>query len=113
MAVAAILMRRVVVDHARCRHAQRRGGNFQQLEVELDALVSFDNSAELLSLDRALTELAQFDERLARLVELRFFGGYSIAETASALDTSSATITRDWRLARAWLHHRVRAAQVE
>jgi RNA polymerase sigma factor (TIGR02999 family) len=103
-ALAAQVMRRILVDHAREKHAAKRGGNLTKLS--LDEAVSFPQQREvdLLALDEALKELAQFDETQSRIVELRFFGGLTIEETAEALNLSPATIKREWTLAKAWLH---------
>ena len=110
-AMAARLMREIVVDHARRRHALKRGGDLTVLGLD-DVDDGFDAGAEnkvveVLALDQALTELASFDERAGRVVELRFFAGLSIAETAEALDVSSATVERDWTVAKAWLLQRL------
>ena len=104
--VAAQLMRRILIDHARQKHAAKRGG--------ADAKVSFDEGLhwapnddtgpDLLALDVALEKLGKLDERQAKVVELRYFGGLGIEETAEALGTSPATVKRDWTLAKAWLH---------
>lgn len=102
--VAARAMRQIAIDRARSRNAARRGGH--AVKINLDAVqVSFaDTTESLLELDAALDALEQRSERLARLVELRFFAGLSVDESASALGTSSRTIKRDWRLARAFIH---------
>jgi len=106
-AMAARLMREILVDHARRRHALKRGGDVTALGLEgVDAGVE-NKVVEVLALDEALTELASFDERAGRVVELRFFAGLSIAETAAALDISSATVERDWTVAKAWLLQRL------
>lgn len=105
--VAAGMMRRILVDHARGRRAARRGGAWCRVELD-DAVGSYESrGVELIALDDALTELAAIDEQQERIVELRFFGGLSIEETAEALGVSPATIKRDWSMARAWLHRRV------
>ncbi len=102
-AIAAIAMRRILVDRARARAASKRGGS--RVRVTLDeALVADDGRpAELLGLDAALTKLAATAPQRARLVELRFFGGLTIEETAEVLEVSPATVKRGWTLARAWL----------
>ena len=104
--VASRLMRRILVDHARMRAAAKRGG----LRVTLVEDMASTSPAEpnLLDLDAALDELAGFDERQARLVELRFFGGLSIEESARVLDVSIATANRDWVTAKAWLYRRLK-----
>jgi RNA polymerase sigma factor (TIGR02999 family) len=105
LALAAQAMRRVLIDHAVARRAQKRGGGQPVAALDGDPLVMVeDRSAELLDLDHALERLASLDERQARIVECRFFGGMSIEETAAALDVSPATVKREWALARAWLN---------
>jgi RNA polymerase sigma factor (TIGR02999 family) len=105
LALAAQAMRRVLVDHAVARRAQKRGGGRQAETLDDDPLVIVQaRAAELLDLDDALRRLAALDERQARVVECRFFAGMSIEETAAALDVSPATVKREWALARAWLN---------
>jgi RNA polymerase sigma factor (TIGR02999 family) len=105
LALAAQAMRRVLVDHAVARRAQKRGGGQALQSLEDDPLVLVHGrEAELLDLDNALGRLAALDERQSRVVECRFFGGMSVEETAAALDISPATVKRDWTLARAWLN---------
>ena len=112
-AVAARVMRRVLVDYARRHWAQRRGGAGRQ-RVALDdaddagALTVAARADELLALDEALVRLAALDERLARVVECRFFAGLSEAETAEALGVSQRTVSRDWTMARGWLYQELR-----
>lgn len=102
LAMAARLMRRVLVDIARTRRRQKRGGG--AVHVSLSAAApSTEKSYDLASLDYALDALATIDPRRSRVVELRFFGGLSVAETAAVLDVSPDTVMRDWKLARAWL----------
>jgi RNA polymerase sigma factor (TIGR02999 family) len=103
-AVAAQVMRRILVDHARKRSAQKRGGGMTKLS--LDEAVSFaqEREVDLVALDDALKSLAQLDEAQSKIVELRFFGGLTIEETAEALSISPATVKREWTLAKAWLH---------
>ncbi len=105
--VASHMMRRILVDHSRARAAAKRPGS--GLRVALDDGVASVAPLELdlVLLDQALDELAALDERQSRVVELRFFGGLSCEETAEVLGVSLATVNRDWRLARAWLHQRV------
>lgn len=106
--IAARAMRQVLVEAARRRNASKRGGGVPlvTLDESLDAVV--DGSEELLALDAALAELSEIDPRQARMVEYRFFGGLSLAETAELLDVSESTLLRDWRAARAWLALRLR-----
>lgn len=105
VAIAAIAMRRLLIERARRRGAVKRGGD--QIMVTLDdTLMAGDDSTtalDLVALDRALTRLADLDPRQARVVELRFFGGLSVEETAAALAISPATVKREWTVARAWL----------
>ena len=104
-AVASQIMREILVDHARRHHASKRGGGADK--VSLDEALSFapERGATLIALDDALRELATFDERKSRLIELKYFGGLQRDEIAEALGVSSATITRESRLAEAWLHN--------
>lgn len=106
--VAAQLMRQILVEHARAQMAQKRGGGAEQIELE-DALnYAPEKAAELVALDDALTELSSFDERKSRLIELRYFGGLSVEETAHVMNISTATVTREQRLAQAWLRQSLR-----
>jgi RNA polymerase sigma factor (TIGR02999 family) len=106
-AMAARLMREILVDHARRRRAIKRGGDVAVLGLEgVDAGVE-NNLVEVLALDEALTHLACLDERAGRVVELRFFAGLTISETADALGVSVATVERDWTVAKAWLLQRL------
>ena len=102
-AVSAQLMRRVLVDFARQRNYQKRGGG--AIQISLDEMIggSTERGADLVALDDALSALAQTDERASRVVELRFFGGLSVEETAEVLKISPETVKRDWRYAKAWL----------
>lgn len=110
IAVAAIGMRRVLVERARARGAAKRGGNPVQVTLA-DALAAQPGaSVDLLALDGALAALAALDARQARIVELRFFGGLTVEETAEAAGVSPATVKRDWALARAWLRRALDAA---
>jgi RNA polymerase sigma-70 factor, ECF subfamily len=101
--IAARLMRRVLVDHARARGFQKRGGGAQAVPLESAVLVSRAPDIALLDLDQALDGLAEIDDRKARVVEMRFFGGMTVEETADALGVSIDTVKRDWRLAKLWL----------
>ena len=103
-AVAARVMRQILVDHARKHRSAKRGGG--QPKIALDEALSFmpERSSVMLALDDALTELAKIDARHSKVIELRFFGGFSMEETAQALGVSPATVGRDQRLAEAWLH---------
>jgi RNA polymerase sigma factor (TIGR02999 family) len=101
-ALAARLMRQILVDHARRRRANKRGGAVTITGLE-DASLPAVAVVDVLAVDEALQELASFDERSCRVVELRFFAGLNIDETAAALDVSTATVERDWAVAKAWL----------
>ena len=107
-AVAAQVMRHVLVDHARRRNYLKRGGEFQQVPIEDVVLMSDARASELIALDEALDQLAQIDHRKARVVALRYFGGLSLEETASVLDISVMTVRREWRAAKAWLFNAVK-----
>jgi RNA polymerase sigma factor (TIGR02999 family) len=106
-AVAAQLMRRVLVDHARTRHAAKRGGSKCNLSLTHAEALAGQEDVDFLAVHEALNELATFDEQQVRIVELRFFGGLSIEEAAMVLGISHATVERDWKLARAWLGQRL------
>jgi len=103
LGLAGQMMRRILVDYARSRGYAKRGGGALQVSLEEQLIVSDERSAEVVALDDALQSLAAFDERKSRLVELRFFGGLSIEETAEVLGVSPGTVMRDWTLAKAWL----------
>lgn len=105
-AVAAQAMRRILVDHARTKHREKRGGDNVIISLE-DAPQIADQKmgVDLVALDEALNRLADFDPQQARVVELRYFSGLSLEETALALQISRATVARDWEAARAWLYH--------
>jgi len=102
--VAAQLMRHILVDFARARLRAERGGYKQQVSLEEAAVVSKEKSADFIALDDALKTLAEIDPRKSRMVELRFFGGLSVEETAEALNVSPRTVQREWNLARDWLY---------
>jgi RNA polymerase sigma factor (TIGR02999 family) len=101
--VAAKAMRSILVDYARTRQAAKRGGEFRLVSLEEAALVSAEPSAELVALDDALKNLTAFDPRKCQVVEMRYFGGLTVEETAEVLKVSPETVARDWRLARTWL----------
>jgi RNA polymerase sigma factor (TIGR02999 family) len=107
-ALAARVMRRILVDHARRHLARKRGGSRCRVSLdEADGAVAAGPDLELMALEQALTELATLDEAKARVVELRFFGGLSLPETAAVLEVSESTVSREWRMARAWLYRRI------
>ena len=102
-AIAARLMRRILVDSARARSYQKRGGGAAMLSLDEALTISPSRSREIVALDDALTALAEIDPRKSQVVELRYFGGLSVEDTAEALHVSADTVMRDWRLARGWL----------
>jgi RNA polymerase sigma factor (TIGR02999 family) len=102
--MAARLMRRVLVDEARRRRAQRHGGDAVHVSLANAEGIAHEKSTDLIALDDALNELATFDERLSKIVELRFFGGLSLEETAEVLKISTRAVQREWSLAQAWLY---------
>ena len=106
-AVSAQLMRRILVDFARANAYAKRGGGALHLDLEEVAVVSPDRGSDIVALDEALTSLAVLSPRQSQVVELRFFGGLSLEETAEVLKVSIGTVRRDWSLARAWLHRAV------
>jgi RNA polymerase sigma factor (TIGR02999 family) len=106
--VAAQLMRRILVDHARQHQAAKRGGTHQQrLSITSARAIAETPEVDLLAVHEALEELKQFDPQQERIVELRFFGGLSIDETAKVMDLGHATVERDWKMARAWLRQKL------
>jgi RNA polymerase sigma-70 factor (ECF subfamily) len=104
MAVAAQLMRRIMVDHARARHALKRGSGAIRVTLDETALVTEQRAEELLALDEALEKLAEFDRRRCEIVEMRYFGGLTVEEIADVLKVHPNTVMRDWRAAKAWLY---------
>jgi RNA polymerase sigma factor (TIGR02999 family) len=104
VAAAAKLMRRIMVDHARERHALKRGGGALKVTLDEAALVTEARSEELLALDDALEELGAQDPRKSQIVELRYFGGLTVEETAEFLELSPRTVEREWTMAKAWLY---------
>lgn len=108
--VAARLMRQILVEHARGHAADKRGGGAAELPLDEVWFYSNEKASELVALDDALNALAKFDERKVRIIEMRYFGGLSLEETAAALNLSIATITHETRLARAWLHREMNRA---
>jgi RNA polymerase sigma factor (TIGR02999 family) len=108
LAMSARLMRRILVDHARRRRYQKRGGGAARVTFDEALMVGEGPGQDVIALDDALDALAKFDERKSRVVELRFFGGLSVEETASVLKVSPDTVMRDWRLAKAWLLREMR-----
>lgn len=105
-AIAASLMRRILVDHARSKNREKRGGDAIKLTLNEDVLnsKSEEKSIDLMALDEALTRLEKLDEQQAKIVELRYFSGLTLEETAEALRISRTTVATDWAMAKAWLH---------
>ncbi|HEY0546000.1 MAG TPA: sigma-70 family RNA polymerase sigma factor [Pyrinomonadaceae bacterium] len=106
-AVTAQVMRHVLIDHARRLHYAKRGGELRRVTLEEADAMTVERAAELVALDEALQELARLDPRKSRVVELRYFGGLSLEETAEVLEISPMTVRRDWRAAKAWLYKAV------
>jgi RNA polymerase sigma-70 factor (ECF subfamily) len=106
-AVAATVMRHILVDHARSRNSGRRGGGATHVSLDAAAVITDDRAEEILALDRALDELAALDARQATVVELRYFGGLTLDEAAEFLAVSPDTISRDWNSAKAFLYRRI------
>lgn len=109
LAVSARVMRRILVDHARSKHYKKRGGDAVRVTFDEGLAVTNEPSLDFVALDDALEALARFDERKSKVIELRFFGGLSVEETATVLQVSPATVMGDWRLAKAWLQREMRA----
>jgi RNA polymerase sigma-70 factor (ECF subfamily) len=105
LGIAAHLMRQILVEYARSRNALKRRG--EKVAIDDGLSVAMPDSGDLVALDEALQKLAAIDERQSRIVELRYFGGLTVAETASLLNISEKTVRRDWTLARAWLHREI------
>ena len=101
--IASRLMRRILVDHARSHHYAKRGGDIRRVSLDEAMVVAQDQAAELVALDDALKGLAEIDPRKCQVVELRFFGGMSVEESAEVLGVSAVTVMRDWSTAKAWL----------
>ena len=108
--VAAQIMRRVLVDHARAHNYQKRGGGARPLSLDEAVVASPDRAPDLLALDEALERLTKQDPRKGKVVELRFFGGLSVEETAAVLNVSPFTVIRDWNFVKAWLSREIKAA---
>lgn len=111
--IAAQLMRRILVDHARRQRAAKRGGGATVLAINEEVAAGIERDFDLVALDDALAQLYAFDARAAQLVELRFFGGLTIEEASEVMKLSPATIKREWRTARAWLHREIVSGEAE
>lgn len=103
-AVAAQVMRHILIDHARKHHVVRRGGGLQRVSLDETAVTSHERASEFVALDEALTKLAVVDARKSQIVEMKFFGGLTVEEVAEVMKLSPITIKREWRAAKAWLH---------
>jgi RNA polymerase sigma factor (TIGR02999 family) len=101
--IAARLMRRILVDHARARHRAKRGGQNIRISLDEEVIIGRSNDAELIDIDEALNRLAEIDIQQSKIVELRFFSGLNVEETAQVLGVSPRTVKRSWRFAKAWL----------
>ncbi|MEC9372686.1 MAG: sigma-70 family RNA polymerase sigma factor [Planctomycetota bacterium] len=110
-AMAAGAMRRILIDHARRRGAEKRGGGWLRVALNESLVGGPDSNVDIISLDEALSALAELDERKARVVELRFFGGMTLAEIADTIGISPKTVEADWYMARAWLYSRLDRAE--
>ena len=110
LAVSARIMRHILVDHARSRRYQKRGGDAARVTFDEALVVTDEPTQDFVALHDALEALAAFDERKSRVIELRFFGGLTVEETASVLNVSADTVMRDWRLAKIWLQREMRVA---
>ena len=111
--LVALRMRRVLIEHARQQLAAKRGKRAEHVDVDEAILMTDEMSEELLMLDEALTKLNKIDERKARIVEYRYFGGFTLEEIARILETSTATVEREWRFARSWLKREVTGESVD
>ena len=107
--VAAQMMRRILVDHARTKQRGKRGGSAARIPLDEAFFLTPEKSADLVALDESLDRLAEIDNRKSRVVEMRYFGGLSVEETAQALDVSPQTVMRDWKLAKAWLYKELKS----
>jgi len=105
--VAAQMMRRILIDHAKTKHRVKRGGDAVKVSLDEGATITQERAAELVALDDALKILSELDERKGRIVELRYFGGLTVEETAQVLGVSDKTVMRDWNLAKAWLYQQL------
>jgi RNA polymerase sigma factor (TIGR02999 family) len=101
-------MRQILIDHARTRQAVKRGGHFVHSSLDEDLVVSREREADLVALDEALERLAAIDPRKAKVVEMRYFGGLSVQESAEVLKISEVTVRRDWQFAKTWLLRELR-----
>jgi RNA polymerase sigma factor (TIGR02999 family) len=110
-AVSARLMRRILVDSARARKSGKRGGEVDRIPINEDLLARKEADLDLIALDQALKTLSELDERKSKVVELRFFGGFGVRQTAEILQISPATVMRDWDFAKAWIFHELQTSK--
>ncbi len=113
LAVAATMMRRILVDHARAKARTKRGGDHVRVQFDESMALSTSRNADVLALEDALMELAELDDRQAKIVEMRFFGGMTVPEVAEVLQLSTRTIENEWKLSRAWLRRRLETSQAD
>jgi RNA polymerase sigma factor (TIGR02999 family) len=106
--VAAQMMRRILVDHAKAKHREKRGGDAVKLSLDDVVNLSQERVTDLLALNDALDDLSRIDGRKSRVIELRYFGGFSVEETAQILEVSPETVIRDWKMAKAWLYQQIK-----
>jgi RNA polymerase sigma factor (TIGR02999 family) len=111
LAIAATIMRRILVDHARARKRIKRGGDLVRVVFDDDLKLTTSKDGDILALEELLQELAKLDERQAKIVEMRFFGGMTVPEVAEVLGLSTRTIENEWRMCRAWLRKRIEESQ--
>lgn len=107
-AIAANIIRRILIDYARAKRSAKRGGDVQKLQLDEAAMITEERASELIALDQALITLETHDRQQSQIVELRYFGGLSVEETASVLEISAADVQREWTLAKAWLYRQLR-----
>ncbi len=105
--IAAQLMRRILVDHARTRNRAKRGGSYIRVSLNEESALATAKDLDIVALDQALDRLAEIDPQQSRVVELRYFSGLNVEETAEVLSISPATVKREWRMAKAWLHREI------
>ncbi len=110
-AVATQVMRHILIDHARRYRYSKRGSGAQRVPLDEALVLGQERAVDLVALDEALTSLAKIDERKSKIVELRFFGGLSVEETAEVMKLSAVTVMREWRTAKAWLHSEITRTQ--
>jgi RNA polymerase sigma-70 factor, ECF subfamily len=113
LAIAATIMRRILVDHARSRKRLKRGGDMVRVTFDEDLKLSTSRDDDILALEEQLQHLSQLDERQAKIVEMRFFGGMTVPEVATVMDLSTRTIENEWKMCRAWLRKQLESSSSE